>query len=112
MPTQQAPTQVTQGLGDQLHLFLQPLHLLLDRLIDVRLVRTLAIVTGKAGSGKTVAIQHFLNGLPTTTLTHRSSELCCHQSKTKLDAKSDVRRSFAVFWRKANDSFEQLQNCR
>ena len=40
--TQQAPTQVTQGLGDQPHLFLLPLLLPFDRLIDVRLVRTFA----------------------------------------------------------------------
>ena len=40
--TQQVPTQVAQGLGDQLQTFLLPLLMVLDRLIDVRLVRTFA----------------------------------------------------------------------
>lgn len=40
--TQQAPSQVAQGLGDHLHTFLLPLLILLDRAIDVRLVRTFA----------------------------------------------------------------------
>lgn len=40
--TPQVPSRVAQEVGDQLHLFLLPLLVLLDQLLDVRLVRTFA----------------------------------------------------------------------